>query len=129
MDFIYAVYCRNPCHCRFQFPCRVYQKINRTTCDIILSSSLQPQHIKVELFCNAVHKVTQKVVSVNSLDFYAYRIRKLRIAFKIHVNYRVAVMRRQADCLRAVSLMYSNPSVLILEAYHLFSWKRIAFFT
>ena len=85
----------------------------------------EADHREAELFCNTVHKVAQEVIAVDRTDADAYRIEALGFFLEVHGDDRVSVLRGKTDCCLAVSLMYLNRAIILLESAHLIAKERM----
>ena len=92
LNFIYARDGGYAVHCGLQFSLRMNGKVNCAETDIISCFRAESTHGELEFFSDAVHEITQKMVSVNSPDTDADRIQTCRTLIETHRNYGITIL-------------------------------------
>ena len=104
---------------------RVDFEVDGTYADMVSGLGPEAYHGKTELFSDAVHKVAQKMVSVNRPDAYTYRIKEVRILLESYIHNRIAFLGSQSDGCRTVPLVHLHRFSRYSESDDLIPRKRM----
>lgn len=101
-------------------------KLDGTVHDEIFCRCMQTLDGETQLVGDTVDDVTEQMVSVDGFYMNGYRIENVLLFLEINVDDAVAILRSQADGIRAVALVNRNIAICLLESDDFFARNRAA---